>query len=253
MLTRLLAAALFAGILSGLVVAGLQNYFVTPMILKAESFEGQAPHSHEHGAGEAAHDHNQPSTEASPSHAHDADEWQPAEGFERFAFTALATIATAVGYGLLLVGAMTVAGASLTTESFLKWALGGFIATTLAPGFGLAPLLPGMGETALEPRQIWWIATALSTAVGLYVVTHHARNALALAGGAALLALPHIWGAPMGDVTASAVPGQLAARFAASTMTLSFLLWSGVALGLGFAFARFRPQTDGANAATIRG
>lgn len=232
MLTRLIAAALFAGLAAGLLVAGLQNYFVTPMILKAETFETHAPAAegaaHTHAPGEAAHEHS-----------HDANEWQPADGFERFAYSALATVATAVGYGLVLVALMTLTGAVFTIESFFKWALGAFIATTLAPGFGLAPSLPGMGETALAPRQIWWIATALATGAGLYVVTHYSRNVLAIAGGIALLAIPHIWGAPPADLAAaSGVPARLAAQFAASTMTLSFILWTVLGLGLGLAFAR---------------
>jgi cobalt transporter subunit CbtA len=242
MLTRLIAAALFAGLAAGLLVAGLQNYFVTPMILKAETFESHAPAAegaaHTHAPGEAAHEHSHDAAPAVEGHSHDANEWQPADGFERFAYSALATVATAVGYGLVLVALMTVVGAAFTIESFFKWALGAFIATTLAPGFGLAPVLPGMGETALAPRQIWWIATALATGAGLYVVTHYSRNVLAIAGGIALLAIPHIWGAPPADLAATAVPARLAAQFAASTMTLSFILWAVLGLGLGMAFAR---------------
>lgn len=234
MLTRLLAAALFAGLTAGLLVAGLQSYFVTPMILKAETYEGQ-PAPHEHAAGEAAHTHDH--AEAAGGHSHGAGEWKPADGAERLVYTAVATVATAVGYALVLLSLMTIAGAPLTTDALLKWALGGFIATTLAPGFGLAPLLPGMGETALEPRQVWWIATALATGAGLYIATHYSRNVVALAGGIALIAIPHIWGAPAGDIQATAVPGALAARFAASTMTLSFVLWTGIAIALGFAFS----------------
>lgn len=251
MLTRLLAAALFAGLVSGLLVAGLQNYFVTPMILKAETFEKSdgAAHTHEHAPGEAAHEHSHDATPAAGGHSHDANEWQPADGFERFAYSALATVATAVGYGLVLLALMTLTGAAFTIESFLKWALGAFIATTLAPGFGLAPVLPGMGETALAPRQIWWIATALSTGAGLYVVTHYSRNLLAIAGGIALLAVPHIWGAPPADLAATAVPARLAAQFAASTMTLSFILWTVLALGLGLAFARLGNPVAGGQTA----
>jgi cobalt transporter subunit CbtA len=240
MLTRLLAAALFAGLIAGLSVAGLQSYFVTPMILKAETFETQgAPHTHEHAPGEAAHTHTHDAATAEAGHSHEAGEWQPADGFERFAYAALATVATAVGYALVLLALMTLTDTAFTTETFFKWALGAFIATTLAPGFGLAPTLPGMGETALAPRQIWWIATALSTGAGLYVSTHYSRNLLAIAGGIALLAIPHIWGAPAAELTLGGVPPRLAAQFAASTMTLSFILWTVLALGLGWASARF--------------
>ncbi len=238
MLTRLIAAALFAGLAAGLLVAGLQHYFVTPMILKAESFEGAGPtHSHgpgeaehSHAPGEAAHDHGQ------PGHSHGADEWQPSDGAERLAYTAVATVATAAGYALILAAAMLIAGAAFTTESLLKWALGGFLATTLAPGFGMAPTLPGMGETALEPRQLWWMTTAFATAAGLYVISHY-RSLLPLLGGLVLIALPHVWGAPTAVPAPSLVPPGLAAHFASSVIGLSFVLWASLAIALSAAFA----------------
>lgn len=235
MLTRLIAAALLAGLAAGLLVAGLQSYFVTPMIFKAESFEGQGgAHTHTHAEGEAAHDHAH--DHGAGGHSHGENEWQPADGAERLAYTALATVATAVGYALILAALMTVAGAAFTTETVLKWSLGAFIATTLAPGFGLSPSLPGMGETALEPRQAWWIATALATGAGLYVVTHYTQNLLAVAGGLVLIALPHIWGAPVAEMAATAVPARLSAQFASSTMTLAFILWMALGLALAFAY-----------------
>lgn len=238
MLTRLIAAALFAGLAAGLLVAGLQSYFVTPMILKAETFEAkEAGHVHEHAAGDAAHEHSHAAGGETVGHSHGADEWQPADGFERFAYSALATVGTAIGYALVLGALMTLAGAAFEPEAFLKWALGGFIATTLAPGFGLAPTLPGMGETALEPRQVWWIATALATGAGLYIATHYTRSVLALIGGLVLIAIPHIWGAPAAEIVQGGVPARLAAQFASSTITLSFILWAGIGLGLGGAFA----------------
>lgn len=248
MLTRLIAAALFAGLAAGLLVASLQSYFVTPMIIKAESFEGAGGHTHAsgeaahthgpgeaahtHAPGEAAHDHS-----AAGTHSHGENEWQPADGAERLTYTALATVATAVGYALILGALMTLAGAAFTTETILKWSLGAFIATTLAPGFGLSPSLPGMGETALEPRQIWWIATALATGAGLYVLTHYRQHALAIAGGLALIALPHVWGAPVAELAGSAVPARLGAQFASSTMTLAFILWMALGVAFGIAYA----------------
>lgn len=230
MLTRLFAAALFAGLAAGLIVAGLQSYFVTPMILKAEVYEAKE--------AQAAHEHADKAAKAEAGHSHGAEEWQPADGFERFGYAALATVATAIGYALILAALMTIAGASLDTETHLKWALGAFIATALAPGIGLAPTLPGIGENALEPRQIWWIATALATGTGLYVLTHHTRSALAVLGGLALIAIPHIWGAPIADFTSSELPPRLAAQFASSSIALTFILWMVIGLGLSAAFAR---------------
>lgn len=233
MLTRLIAAALFAGLTAGVLVAALQHVLVTPMILKAESFEG-AGHTHSHGPEEAPHSHGP--GEAAHTHSHGEDEWQPTDGAERLAYTALATVATAAGYALILAAAMLIAGAAFTTESALKWALGGFLATTLAPGFSMGPTLPGMGETALEPRQAWWIATAVATAAGLYVVSHY-RTLLPLLGGLVLIALPHVYGAPTAVPAATGVPPGLAAQFASSVIGLSFILWAAIAFSLVAALA----------------
>ncbi len=247
MLTRLIAAALFAGLAAGLLVAGLQHFYVTPMIVKAESYEGQGGHTHAHAPGEAAHEHapGEPAHDhGAAGHTHGEGEWSPADGAERLAYTVLATVATAVGYALILCSVMMVAGAVFTTETILKWALGAFVATTLAPGFGLSPSLPGMGETALEPRQVWWIATALATATSLYIATHYPRNVLAVAGAVVLIALPHIWGAPAVELTQGGVPARLSAQFASSTMTLAFILWGAIGLALGAALAWLGKSTS---------
>lgn len=247
MLTRLIAAAVFAGLASGLLVAGLQAHFAMPLILQAETFEsgthshGDGATPHTHAPGEAPHTHDAGESsghgDAASGHSHDG-EWQPAEGLERFAYSALATVATAIGYALLLGALLYVTGASLDARTLVAWGIGAFVATALAPAVGLPPSLPGTGESPLIPRQTWWFATAAATAAGLYVLSHHGRSALAIVGGLALLALPHIWGAPPAVLSQSQVPVALAAQFAARSLALSLVLWVTIALSLAFAFAK---------------
>lgn len=236
MLTRLIAAAVFAGLASGLIVAGLQAHFATPLILQAETYETKdGGHAHVHAPGEPAHTHE---ADAAAGHDHHAGEWQPGEGFERFAYSALATVATAIGYALLLAALLFVLGVPMETRTLVAWGLGAFVATSLAPAIGLPPSLPGTGESELLPRQAWWAVTAVATGAGLYVLSHHWRNALAVVGGLVLLALPHIWGAPPAVLAESQVPVTLAAQFAARSLALSLVLWVTIAIGLALAFAK---------------
>jgi cobalt transporter subunit CbtA len=244
MLTRLMAAAVFAGLASGLIVAGLQAHFATPLILQAETYEAKGGgHDHVHAPGEPAHSHageaaSERSGESAGGHDHHAGEWQPADGLERFAYSALATVATAIGYALLLSALLFAIGIPMDARTLVAWGLGAFVATSLAPAIGLPPSLPGTGESELIPRQAWWAVTAVATGAGLYVLSHHWRNLLAVAGGLALLALPHVWGAPAAVLAESQVPVTLAAQFAARSLALSLVLWVTIAIGLALAFAK---------------
>lgn len=229
MLSRLLAAALLAGLLAGLVTSGLQALVTTPLILKAEAFERAepaAPHAHGDGAAVAPHDHDE------------AAGWKPRDGLQRTLVTSLATIVTAVGYALLLGAAMLAAGANLDAGAPLRWAAGAFLATGLAPALGLAPELPGMGSGGdVVARQVWWLGTAAATALGLSLIAAR-RSALLVVAGLALLATPHLVGAPHAPPADSTVPAGLAARFAVASLAMSLLLWAAIGVGLELAWAR---------------
>src|SRR5215475_12763175 len=135
MLTRVLWVGLLAGLLAGLLIALLQQVTTTPLILVAETYEeakaaapaaaADAAKAHDH----AAHDHG----------------WSPRPGLPRFFFTAVTTIATAIGMSLLLLAGMIFAGDYIDERRALAWGIAGFVATGLAPAAGLAPELPGSG------------------------------------------------------------------------------------------------------------
>src|SRR6218665_2004160 len=106
MIRNLFAAALLAALCAGLITAGIQHFRVTPLILHAETFEGEGGHSHgeeavatadhEHAEGTAAHDDAVATTAAEP------EEWAPQDGFERTAYTTLATVLAAAGFALVI-------------------------------------------------------------------------------------------------------------------------------------------------------
>jgi len=215
---RVLAVALIAGLLAGLATAALQQWATVPLIQIAETYES-AQAAHAHGA-EAA-----------------AAEWKPAEGAERIAATGLATVGASVGYALLLLAAMLLADEPIEPRRALAWALGGFAATGLATGMGLAPQLPGAAEAALAARQAWWLATAGATALGLYLLLRQ-DGAVAKALGVLSLAAPHLYGAPQAAPGESTVPAELAARFAANSLGLQAVTWALLGLGVGLAWRR---------------
>ena len=72
-----------------------------------------------------------------------------------------------VGFGLALLGAMSLAGVSINARTGLAFGIAGFISVSLAPALGLPPEIPGSGVAALGVRQAWWFFAVASTAVGI--------------------------------------------------------------------------------------
>ena len=193
MITRLLSAALVAGFLASVVATGLQLALTSPLILQAETYEGEGAHAalapttdapfaalivpahapSQHSHGEGGHDHGK------------ADEWQPAPGLQRMAFTGLATLVGGVGYALLLAAVMLALRREPTPQSGLVVGVAGFLAVALAPAIGLPPELPGMGAAPLVLRQSWWLMTVIATGLGLYLIAVR-RVPLTILGGLVL-------------------------------------------------------------------
>ena len=103
MLTRFATAALVAGIAAGIVVAGMQEFTTTPLIIEAERYENAAGTAAielaalEDG-GTAA---DAPLLLADSGHGEDGhgeEEWAPADGFERTLFTSISAVGTSRGF-----------------------------------------------------------------------------------------------------------------------------------------------------------
>jgi cobalt transporter subunit CbtA len=223
---RIFGAALLAGLIAGLLVSLLQELRLVPLILAAEDFEAAG---HAHGAAAHAHD---------AAHTHDAA-WAPADGLERRAFTWLANIVTAAGFGLLLTAAYGLRGRPTDARRGLLWGLAGFAAFALAPALGLPPELPGAAAGDLHDRQVWWLATAAATSGGLALLAF-APAALAKAAGALLIAAPHLVGAPHPPPgSAGAAPPELAAAFAVASLVTAGLFWAALGALTGAFYRRF--------------
>jgi cobalt transporter subunit CbtA len=248
MITRVLAVGLLAGLIAGLCVAVLQTVTTTPLILEAEVFE-KADEAKAEGAsvwygsgrGSVASEARVilVHAEAHGATAGGAEEaWAPRDGLERTLYASTATIATAIGFALILLAGMLAARDPIDERRAIAWAAAGFVVTGLAPCLGLSPEVPGMAAADLVGRQEWWLATALATAVGLWLILRTDSILLRLLAVVILLA-PHVWGAPhIAEEHVSSVPAHLAAQFAATSLAVQATLWLLTGFFVGFLWRR---------------
>lgn len=217
MLKRLLASALIAGFAAGLIAALLQIAFVQPLLEMSELYE----------SGRAVHFGADATTTAVPGVEFDV---------RRVLFNVLFNVFAYAGYGLVLVAAIALAaerGLKFSLGTGVLFGLAGYAAVQFAPAFGLAPELPGNAAADVGPRQIWWIATAVLTAGGLWLITFGSTNATRLAGIGALF-IPHIIGAPHPTTFTGPAPPELAALYATRALGTGLVVW--VILGMVAAY-----------------
>jgi cobalt transporter subunit CbtA len=236
---KLIFAAALAGLIAGVFIAVVRYYSTVPVILKAETYEKAAEAS---TADPAA------MTDAAPAsadmagmshdeHEHDANAWEPADGFQRNAFTLLAEVLTGVGFALLLVSAFALRGGEINWQTGLYWGLAGFAAFTLAPGLGLPPEVPGTEAAPLLARQIWWVATVGATCGGLACL-FFGRKPLWCLAGIALLVAPHIYGAPQPAEFKSAAPESIEHQFIVAVVITSLVFWAALGTLSGYFYKR---------------
>src|SRR6185312_15325258 len=198
-------SATLAGLIVGVVISVAQFFGTVPLIQQSEVYERKAATGTPAAQQQAgtAQDHDK-------AHSHES-EWEPEEGFQRNAFTVAANVLTAIGFALLLTGIYAIQGRQIAWREGLLWGLAGFVVFTAAPGLGLPPELPGMPVAPLTARQTWWIATAAATAGGLWLLVFRPA-AWAAVLGLAIIALPHLIGAPLAPESHSDVPHALSQR-----------------------------------------
>ncbi len=227
MTSRFLISALFAGACAGVIAALLQYVFVQPVLLHAELYEG----------GELVH------FGAEPVSAH-----PELPGFDavRDGLSIVFTMLIYTGYALMMVAAMGLAeerGAQINARTGIVWGVAGFVAFHLAPGFTLAPEVPGVAAADVGARQIWWFATVGTAAVAMWLVAF-GQNWVAWGIAAILLAAPHVIGAPEPDTFTGPVPTEIAALYAARALGVGLAAW--VLLGM---FAGYFWQREGVHEA----
>jgi len=238
-LRRIASVVLLAGALAGLLLTAVQQLQVSKIILQAEVYEEAAAakaHEQAHAAVPAATVAGAPA--AAHEHEHEGEEWEPANGVERTAYTVLANISMAIGFGLFLAAAIVVSGRQVTWRSGLLWGVAGYLVFFVAPSLGLPPEVPGTMAAPLHARQLWWVMTAGMTAVGLGLGVYARHWALKLLG-LVLLVVPHLIGAPHPAIHGSAAPEQLAQAFIHATALANGLFWLTLGGLTGYFYKKF--------------
>lgn len=222
MFSRLLTSALLAGAAAGLFAALLQLVFVQPVLLHAELYEG----------GELVHFGAESTVSAHPD----------LPGFDalRDGLSIVFTMLVYAGYAMVLVALMALAqtrGARIDGRIGLIWGLAAFVAVHLAPGFTLAPEVPGVAAADVYARQIWWFATVAAAGIAMWLIGF-GHNWVAWGVAVVLLLAPHVIGAPEPDVFTGPVPTEIGALFAARALGVGLAAW--VILGglAGYIWAR---------------
>jgi cobalt transporter subunit CbtA len=210
-------SAALAGLIVGVFVTAVQQVGTVPLILWAEVYERQA--------ATAERSRDAAKSETLAAHEHEAAAWEPADGFERNAYTALFNVLEWVGFGLLLNGAVALLRRSINWREGFLWGLGAFVAFVIAPGLGLPPELPGIAAAPLLDRQFWWVATVIATAAGLSIIALRHSPAAALVG-ILLIAAPHLVGAPRLDHVETNIPEALSQQFIVWVTLTALVSWA---------------------------
>jgi cobalt transporter subunit CbtA len=198
----------------------LQWLTIIPLIEKAEAFES-SPHT---------------------AHQHKREEWHPAEGAQRNSLTASATVLTGIAFSLILFGAISLLGRDIDAVRGAAWGLAGFICFNAAPAIGLPPQPPGVVLADISDRQVWWAATVIATAMGLWLVAgQRSPSWWVRVSGVVLAIVPHIVGAPAANGE-SVVPAELVHRFTAVCLFAAGLFWITLGVSGGFLLGRYPPR-----------
>ena len=173
-------------------------------------------------------------------HGHGQDHggaWAPHDGIERTFWTGVSNVATAIGFTLLIVAVFAWRGGA-TWRQGLLWGAAGFFVFFLNPAIGIRPELPGAFAAGLLDRQLWWLLTVACSAAGVGLLIL-APKTLAKAGGAALLVVPHLAGAPHPEVDGGLAPGSLADSFVVASAATNAAFWLVLGVAASVAFTRF--------------
>ncbi len=224
MFKRIIVTALLAGLLAGLALSVIQEFTTTPIILHAESLEGKAEGS--------VHTLSVP---------HGEESWHPDEGIERTLFTALSNILMGIGFALIMVAGIAVSGRPVDGRQGVIWGVAGFAVISLAPALGLPAELPGTLTADLGARQGWWFFCVAATGAGLWILVFR-QGAIWIPAGVALLAIPHLIGAPAPERVGGPAPPELAAHFATASLAAAAVFWSTLGWLSGRFWRQFEPE-----------
>lgn len=221
---KLMLVALSSGALAGLVLFAAQHFTVIPLIETAQTYETTAH-------------------QVMSDLAHQDEGGRSANGWQRTSFTALATLLTGIGFAAMLFGLVSLTGRPINARRGALWGLAGFACFDLAPAFGLPPQPPGVAVADVSQRQLWWVGTAIATAIGLWLLVGQGRAWLLRIGGVVCLSLPHVIGAPIATGQ-NTVPAQLLHQFTIASLATTGMFWLLLGTIGGFLYSRKEPMSS---------
>jgi cobalt transporter subunit CbtA len=207
---ELVIAALWSGILAGLLLTAAQHIQFIPSLLQLETRQINAAAEVVEALGNG--------------HAHQDLQ---SRYWERVFFNTIANISLGVGFALLIGTIMCLCGRPGNWRIGLLWGLAGYITFFAAPSLGFPPEIPSHEAAKLADRQSWWLITALATGFGLSLLAFAKAGSRSLYG-TALLAAPHLISAPQPEVSSSAVPAELTQFFTVATVFANALFWLAI-------------------------
>ena len=224
MFRRIVFSACLAGLVSGLLLTGIQQLQVVPIIVEAETYEAAEPgatttHAHADGS----------------SHEHDG--WSPEDGLERTFWTGVANVGMGIGFALLLAAAFSLR-TGVSWRQGILWGLGGYAAFFALPALGLPPELPGTEAAGLQDRQAWWILTVTLSTLGIALLGL-TRGWPWKAAAVVLVAIPHLIGAPHPEIHVTLFPPELLQTFVVATAISNAVFWVVLGGGCAIAFKKF--------------
>lgn len=224
MTKQLLTSGLIAGLAAGLFAALLQFAFVVPLLMEGELYE-TGVRTHFDAIGGIQSEAGAPAIGADLS---------------RHLGTLAINAVAYIGFALVLVAGFALAeraGHRVNPKQGVIWGLAGFVAVQLAPAFGLPPELPGTIAADLASRQMWWAACVGASAIGLALIAF-GKSPLSVVVGIALIAAPHLWGAPRIDTYFGISPPELSAHFVTRSLGVAAASWVALGAVASFLWAR---------------
>ena len=239
MTTRLFTSAVFAGLIAGLIAVLLQWSLMEKLILEGEEYE-TGDKSHFAGVLVINEAEEAASTPEAITEAPAAEEEDEENLLTRFSLAFFADFVVFVGWSLIMTAGFAVAerfGHRITIKDALLWGIAGFASVHVMTGLGLPPELPGTPAADVELRQLWWITTAIASALA-FALFAYGRTPLFVVVGLALLAAPHLIGAPRLDFYAGVAPPELAGEYVARSLAVSMMIWVVLGLAAGYFWNR---------------
>lgn len=215
MINRILKTTIYSGSIAGVVLGLMLTMVMTPIILKAETFE-------------------MPGNTAPTM----------MELMGRDALSLLGTVTLALAYAFFLSLAVTFLVKELSIfKKGLLVGMGGFLLFYGIPNLGQPPILPGMESCSpVTLRQFWYVEALFFTvlAAGTYFVMNRFFKIqwLSVIVAFAMLLIPFIAGIP-NSLEGNKVPAELLFQFRVASFGVNLAFWLILALSVSFFSDRF--------------